>query len=69
MPNIRSFDDEGSRKLPPVPKAGPSGATDKTVEREEKFDEEGGDQPQAKSQHEADRELSKLGITAPRDEV
>ena len=44
------------------PKAGPSGATDKTIEREKKFDEEGGGQPQAASQHEADEALKELGI-------
>jgi hypothetical protein len=42
------------------PKASPSGATDKTTERKEKFDEEGGDQPQAPSQHAADQELRDL---------
>jgi hypothetical protein len=39
--------------------AGPSGATDKLQERETKFDEEGGDQPQAKSEHEVADELRK----------
>ena len=41
------------------PKANPSGGTDKTKEREKKFDEEGGDQPQAPSQQEVDAELEK----------
>ena len=41
------------------PKANPSGATDNTEEREKKFDEEGGDQPQAPSQQEVDAELEK----------
>jgi hypothetical protein len=44
----------------PQPKANPSGATDKTKERERKFDEEGGDQPQARSQREVDAELEKV---------
>jgi hypothetical protein len=38
-------------------KSGPSGATTKQEERESKFDEEGGDQPQAGSQHESDEAL------------
>ena len=38
----------------------PSGATDKTKEREKKFDEEGGDQPQAPSQKAVDEELHKI---------
>jgi hypothetical protein len=42
------------------PGAGPSGSTDKTKEREKKFDEEGGDQPQAPSQSAVDRELQKI---------
>jgi hypothetical protein len=41
------------------PKAGPSGATDETREREKKFDEEGGAQPQAPSQHAVDEELQR----------
>ncbi len=41
------------------PKTSPSGATDKTVEREKKFDEEGGAQPQAPSQQAVDEELEK----------
>ncbi len=40
-----------------TPKAGPSGATDKTTERESKFDEEGGAQPQAESEGIADKLL------------
>lgn len=49
---------------PPVeddeaPKAGPSGATDALPERAKKFDEEGGDQPQAKSEEEVAEELRK----------
>ena len=39
------------------PTTSPSGATDKTIEREKKFDEEGGDQPQAPSQRAVDDEL------------
>jgi len=39
-------------------KSGPSGATTKQEERENKFDEEGGDQPQAASQHESDEALN-----------
>jgi hypothetical protein len=42
-----------------VPKAGPSGATDKLTERVTKFDEEGGDQPQAKSEKHVEEELAK----------
>ena len=38
-------------------KSGPSGATTKHEERESKFDEEGGDQPQASSQRESDEAL------------
>ena len=45
-------------KLEQSKKSGPSGATVKTEERENKFDEEGGDQPQAASQREADEALS-----------
>lgn len=45
---------------PEVPKAGPSGATDRSVEREKKFDEEGGDQPQAPSQGAVDKELGEV---------
>jgi hypothetical protein len=41
------------------PKAGPSGATDNTQEREKKFDEEGGAQPHAKSEREISEELKK----------
>ena len=39
-------------------KSGPSGATANHEERETKFDEEGGDQPQARSEHEADEALN-----------
>ena len=46
-------------KLVQSRKSGPSGATVKTEERENKFDEEGGDQPQAASQREADEALEK----------
>ncbi len=38
-------------------KSGPSGATDKLPERESKFDEEGGAQPQAESEGIADKLL------------
>jgi len=38
--------------------SGPSGATTKLEERERKFDEEGGAQPQAASQRESDEALS-----------
>ena len=38
-------------------KSGPSGATTQPEERENKFDEEGGDQPQAASQRESDQAL------------
>ena len=37
----------------------PSGATDREPERAEKFDEEGGDQPQAPSQRAVEAELEK----------
>ena len=43
-----------------VPKVGPSGATDKLTERVTKFDEEGGDQPQAKSEKQVEEELVKV---------
>jgi hypothetical protein len=43
-----------------APAAGPSGLTDKTKEREEKFDEEGGDQPQAPSEQAVEKELEKI---------
>ena len=47
-------------------KGHPSGATDKTFERETKFDDEGGDQPQAPSQRAVDKELDKaLGSSTP----
>ncbi len=46
-------------------KTSPSGATDKTIEREEKFDEEGGDQPQAPSQQAVDAELEKALSESP----
>jgi hypothetical protein len=49
-----------SNKSQPKPTSGPSGATDKPTEREMKFDEEGGDQPQAASQQDVDEELRKL---------
>ncbi len=42
-----------------VPKAGPSGATDRQAERVKKFEEEGGDQPQARSEKQAEEELEK----------
>ena len=45
-------------KLEQSQKAGPSGATAKLEERESKFDEEGGDQPQAASQRESDEALN-----------
>jgi hypothetical protein len=38
----------------------PSGATDRAAERTKKFDEEGGDQPQAPSQAAVDRELRQV---------
>jgi len=41
-------------------KSGPSGATTKHEEREAKFDEEGGDQPQAVSQRESDEALNAI---------
>ena len=44
-------------KLNQSQKSGPSGATTKHEERESKFDEEGGDQPQAASQRESDEAL------------
>jgi len=40
--------------------SGPSGATDRAVERAKKFDDEGGDQPQAPSQAAVDRELQQV---------
>jgi hypothetical protein len=51
---------EGDNLPKEEPEAGPSGATDKTKEREKKFDEEGGDQPQAPSQSAVDRELQRV---------
>ena len=45
-------------KLEQIKKSGPSGATTKPEERESKFDEEGGDQPQAASQRESDEALN-----------
>jgi hypothetical protein len=45
-------------KLEQSQKSGPSGATTKHEERENKFDEEGGDQPQAASQRESDQALN-----------
>src|ERR1044072_4872306 len=45
-------------KLEQIKKSGPSGATTKQEERENKFDEEGGDQPQAASQRESDEALN-----------
>jgi hypothetical protein len=45
-------------KLEQSQKSGPSGATTKHEERESKFDEEGGDQPQAASQRESDEALN-----------
>ena len=61
MANKRHLTDRMSAsKSQPDPISGPSGATDKPVEREGKFDEEGGDQPQAASQHDVDEELRKL---------
>ena len=45
-------------KLEQSRKSGPSGATTKLEERENKFDEEGGDQPQAASQRESDQALN-----------
>ncbi len=56
---------ERDRDTPP---ASPSGATDQTKERVQKFDEEGGDQPQAPSEQDADKELAharKSGGHAP----
>jgi hypothetical protein len=47
-------------KLEQSKKAGPSGSTETLKEREKKFDEEGGDQPQAPSQQAVDDELSKV---------
>ena len=38
----------------------PSGATDRAAERTKKFDEEGGDQPQAPSQAAVDREMRQV---------
>jgi hypothetical protein len=43
-----------------APKTGPSGATDQTKERVKKFDEEGGDQPQAPSQRAVEEELRRI---------
>ncbi len=45
------------------PKAGPSGATDQTKERVTKFDEEGGDQPQAPSERAVEKELERLDVS------
>ena len=45
-------------KLEQSQKSGPSGGTTKLEERETKFDEEGGDQPQAASQRESDEALN-----------
>ena len=45
-------------KLEQSRKAGPSGATAKLEERENKFDDEGGAQPQAASQRESDEALN-----------
>jgi hypothetical protein len=50
MANPTSHDED-------TPTAGPSGATDQTRERVHKFDEEGGDQPQAKSERAVEQEL------------
>lgn len=46
------------RSNTPEPTSGPSGATDKTAERETKFDEEGGAQTHSHSEYE-NRELLK----------
>lgn len=41
------------------PPSSPSGSTDQKQERVKKFDEEGGDQPQAASQRAVDEELER----------
>ena len=55
QPSKTATDNE---KLAQSQKSGPSGATTKNEERETKFDEEGGDQPQAASQRESDEALN-----------
>ena len=40
--------------------SGPSGSTDRAAERAKKFDEEGGDQPQAPSEAAVHRELQQV---------
>jgi len=46
-------------------KASPSGATDQTRERIKKFDDEGGDQPQAPTQQAVEEELRRAREEAP----
>jgi hypothetical protein len=53
------FSRRAEKNDPQDPKAGPSGATDRLTERVEKFDEEGGAQPQAESEQEVDAELAR----------
>jgi hypothetical protein len=61
MPNLHLDDKTATADAPTQdPKTGPSGSTDKTREREKKFDEEGGDQPQAPSESAVERELRKI---------
>jgi hypothetical protein len=45
-PNDKTPEDESQQ----APKSGPSGATDKPAEREKKFEDEGGGQPQGISE-------------------
>ena len=54
MPNSHTTHDT------PDETSGPSGATDRGAERTQKFDEEGGDQPQAPSQGAVERELEQI---------
>ena len=46
-------------------KASPSGATDNFAERKKKFDDEGGDQPQAASEDAVAEELRNLHVQDP----
>lgn len=64
MPDKQNPNDS---KADEKPVAHPSGATDKTVEREKKFDEEGGAQPQAPSQRQADEELRNVDQSQKQD--
>jgi hypothetical protein len=60
MPRLPVSDTTTADQPTREPTVGPSGSTDKTSEREKKFDEEGGDQPQASSESAVERELQKI---------